>query len=197
MKVERTSSPPVTRILPAAGLPSASTQLVLQLAVPSLFEDVAAVNGSLTVWLALVVSAVPPLTPLVRSHARKVRPLVTVLLKFAFGTNRTKVLASAESSRAVAAVGLPKAFQVDPPSMEYCQTPLLLSTPVTAIPVSAPALASLTWPAMRSTTYVPPFAVLSSRIVPRSFAPASTGALFGPAGLRESAPALASLTWPA
>src|ERR1044071_4258643 len=44
MKVERTSSPPVTRILPAAGLPSASTQLVLQLAVPSLFEYVAAVN---------------------------------------------------------------------------------------------------------------------------------------------------------
>src|ERR1041385_4438583 len=135
MKVERTSSPPVTRILPAAGLPSASTQLVLQLAVPSLFEYVAAVNVSRTVWLFFRVLCGPPPPPparpppLVRSPARKVRPLVTVPLKFAFGTNRTKVLASAESSRAAAAVGLPKAFQVDPPSMEYCQTPLLLSTP--------------------------------------------------------------------
>jgi hypothetical protein len=72
----------------------------------------------------LVVSAVPPAEPLVWSHARNVMPL-TVPLKSALGTKRTRVLASAASRRALAAVGLPNGDQLEPPLVEYCHVPSL------------------------------------------------------------------------
>src|ERR1700740_1719541 len=43
----------------------------------------------------------------------------------------------ASSKRATVSEGLPKASQVVPLSSEYCQTPFVLSTPVTAMPTGA------------------------------------------------------------
>src|SRR5215467_14203289 len=94
----------------------------------------------------LVTFAVFPAVPLVWSHARKVMPLVTVPLKFAFGTKRTEVFASAASSRPTDADGEPNAVHVDPPLVVYCQVPFVLTTAVTAIPEAAPASASNTLP---------------------------------------------------
>src|SRR5882757_4553321 len=86
----------------------------------------------------VLTSAVLPAAPLVWSHARNVTPLVTVPLKSALGTNRMRVLASAASSREDVLLGVPKAFQFVPASVEYCHAPLVLSTAVTATPDDAP-----------------------------------------------------------
>src|SRR5438128_5512863 len=77
------------------------------------------------------VLAVPPAAPLLWSHARKVIPAATVPLKFAAGTKRTRVDASAASRRAAELLGLPKLLHVAPPLRENCHAPLLLSTPTT------------------------------------------------------------------
>src|SRR5439155_20256902 len=89
-------------------------------------------------------SAVLPAVPLVWSQARKVTPAATLPLKFPAGSKRTRVSASAASSRAFPLLGLPKLLQLDPPSSEYCHVPLALFTPTTAMPESAPASTSVT-----------------------------------------------------
>ena len=124
----------------------------------------------------LLVSAVPPAVPLVWSQARQIRPLVTLPFQLAFGTKRTQVLASDASKRAVLAPGVPKAVQLAPASVEYCQAPLLLSTAVTAMPLSAPLSTSLTCPAINADTSVPGLLAAPSLIGARLFAPFSTGA---------------------
>ncbi len=85
-------------------------------------------------------SAVPPALPLVWSQAWKRRPPTTLPLQSAVGTKRTRVRRiGREQARALASVGVPNAIQLAPPSVEYCQLPLLLSTTVTAMPRAAPA----------------------------------------------------------
>src|SRR5262249_6093654 len=74
----------------------------------------------------VVTSAVPPLDPLFWSHARKVMPTLTAPLKLGLGTKRTRVLASAASSRAAVADGLPKGVQWAPASVLNCHLPLPL-----------------------------------------------------------------------
>ena len=124
------------------------------------------------------VSAVLPAMPLVASQARKVMPLPTLPFQSALGTKRTYVLeGSAASSLAMLAVGVPKAVQVERPLVEYCQLPLLLSTAMTAMPLLAPASASLTLPAIRLATLTPWLELGSSARFARLFAPDSTGAL--------------------
>ena len=136
-----------------------------------------AVENAVAPPLVLVL-AVAPAVPLLMSQARNVIPVATVALKLAFGTNRTELNASAASSRAVAAPGVPNALHAPPPLVVYCQAPLLLSTAVTAMPEAAPASASATCPAISADTSVPlllPEAT-SSLMLLRLFAPESTGA---------------------
>jgi hypothetical protein len=66
------------------------------------------IGWSLILEYSLVVSAVAPATPVVRSQARNVSPLARVPFQLAAGTKRTRVLASAANSFAVVASGLPK-----------------------------------------------------------------------------------------
>ena len=82
-------------------------------------------------------------------------PLVKVPFQLAFGTNRTYVLASLANSRLASAEGDPKLDQFEPPFVEYCQVPLLLSTAVTAMPVSASGSASVISPVIRVETRIP------------------------------------------
>ena len=124
----------------------------------------------------LLASAVPPAVPLLWSQARRLSPFVTLPFQFAFGTKRTQLLASVASRRAVVALGVPKAVQLAPASVEYCQAPLLLSTAVTATPRSAALSTSLTCPAISADTSVPALLAASSFIDVRLLAPASTGA---------------------
>src|SRR5687767_11807192 len=126
----------------------------------------------------VVASPVPPADPDDWSHARYVSPL-TAPLKFAFGTNRTRVLASDASKRAAAAPGAPKASHAPPPLSEYCHAPFVLSTETTAMPDCGLLSASDTCPAIRADTSVPAFAPASSRTPARSLVPESTGALLG------------------
>src|SRR5439155_458797 len=72
--------------------------------------------------------------------------------------------------------GLPKEVQVLPPSAVNCQSPLVLSTPVTAMPLTAPVSTSLTCPASSVETRLPPLAVWSSLMVVKLLAPDRTGA---------------------
>src|SRR6185437_22440 len=99
--------------------------------------------------VALLKAVVPPLVlvlamlpgvPVLRSQARRVMLLVP--FQSALGVKRMTVVASAASSRADESVGEPKACQVVPSSV-YCQVPWLLSTAVTAMPVSAPLSTSV------------------------------------------------------
>src|SRR5688500_10495551 len=99
-----------------------------------------------------LVFAVLPATPLVRSHARNVMPLETVPFQFAFETKRTDVAASAASSRAAPAEGVPKLVHVDPELSEYCHVPFVLSTAVTAMPVTAAGSTSLVMAAISADT---------------------------------------------
>src|SRR5260370_911829 len=56
----------------------------------------------------------------------------------------------ASSKRALEGETAPKAFQVAPPSSEYCQTPLVLSTPVTAMPTGGVVFGVVLWYVARS-----------------------------------------------
>src|SRR3954471_22557813 len=105
-------------------------------------------------------------------------PFVTVPLKFALGTNRTRVFAFDVRSRADAAVGEPSALQLDPPFVEYSHEPLVLTTPVMAIPDDAPLSASVICPLISADTSVPALLESSSLIPVRLFAPDNTGASF-------------------
>ena len=60
--------------------------------------------------------------------------------------------------------------------VEYCQAPVLLLSPVTAMPCTAPGSGSLTMPAISVETWLPPLPGWSSLIVVKGFAPESTGA---------------------
>ena len=125
----------------------------------------------------LLVSAVAPVRPVLRSQARKVRPPATVPFQLALGTKRTEVLASAASRRAEPSLTAPNASQLLPPSRVYCQAPLRLSTAVTAMPVWGPSTSvTCTGPPISADTSVPGLPDASSRIVVRLLAPASTGA---------------------
>ena len=86
------------------------------------------------------------------------------------------LLASTPSRIALPSVTGPKLVQPTPPLVVYCQSPLLLTTSVTAMPAVARASTSLVWPAISVETSVPALPVSSSAIAVRSFAPLSTGA---------------------
>ncbi|WP_427911363.1 hypothetical protein ACPWT1_11725 [Ramlibacter sp. MMS24-I3-19] len=96
----------------------------------------------------------------------------------AFGTKRTRVVASAGSSSKDPAGGVASADQVVP-STVYCQLPLLESTAVIAMPRRAPVSSSVIFPATRAETSVPAPAAASSTCAGRLAVPASTGALLG------------------
>ena len=74
--------------------------------------------------------------------------------------------------------GDPSDIQRVPPLIENSQVPLALSTATTAIPSTAPGSGSVTWPAIRSETGVPPLSNASSAMGARSLAPESRGAVF-------------------
>ena len=80
-----------------------------------------------------MVSAVPPAVPLVRSHALKVRPPVSVLVNpDPLGTKRTR---SDPASRRAEPLDDPTGMSVQAPLPTlYCQVPLVLVTPVMAMP---------------------------------------------------------------
>ena len=124
-----------------------------------------------------VVFAVAPAVPLVRSQALKDSPPDTVPLKFALGTKRTRVSASAFNRVATAMEGVVKAFQLVPPFREYSQAPLVVASPVIAIPFSAPASGSVTFPAIIDDTNVPGLDKGSSSTPASAFAPLKTGAV--------------------
>src|SRR5438132_244057 len=120
----------------------------------------------------VVVSTLVPWVPLVWSQAEKVTEAVVPFSPS--GTNRS--LSVARSKRAELPATAPTAFHVPPPSSEYCQAPVLLTRPVTAIPDSAPESTSLTWPESSVETRSPPLAVWSSLIVVKLLAPDKSGA---------------------
>jgi hypothetical protein len=74
----------------------------------------------------------------------------------------------------------PIGVQLEPPLVLYCHTPFESSMAVTAIPATAPASASVTWPAMRAETSDPVFeaSAMLALIVVRLLAPLRTGARF-------------------
>src|SRR5262245_17201245 len=80
--------------------------LVLKAVVPPLVE----------------VSTFVPAVPVDWSQARSVSPLVMMPLKFALGTNRTRVFASALSSSAELLETVPMSIQFVP-SVVYCHEP--------------------------------------------------------------------------
>ncbi len=86
---------------------------------------------------------VPETPPLVVSHARKVMPLAIAPSNPIVGTNRTRSLAVADNNTALLSATAPKAVQLLPPSVEYSQMPFVSSTPVTAMPSTAPASSSV------------------------------------------------------
>ena len=73
-------------------------------------------------------------------------------------------------------VTAPTAFQVEPLSVEYCQVPLLLTSEVTAIPLTAPVSTSAILVAIKVETKSPLLEVLSSVMVVKLLAPESVGA---------------------
>ena len=167
-----------------------SATLIAAVAPPPLLVIIGASLTALTVMPALAVALlnavlapfaltfiVPEATPSVRSQARKVRPEATLPLQLALGTKRTSVPASLVRSRAVVEDGDPKLDQLLPPLMEYCQLPLVLTTATTAIPVWAPASASVIWPPISDDTNCPGLLAGSSLIAGRFADPESTGAL--------------------
>ena len=91
-----------------------------------------------------------------------------------------RVLGSAASSRELAVLGVPSAFQLVPLLVEYHHVPLLASATVTAMPCSAPRSASLT-PPTSALTSVPtaPLGALASSFTAFSVTTvsASTGAV--------------------
>src|SRR5262245_62889900 len=83
----------------------------------------------------MVPSAPVTVRPNVRSQARNVK--VADPLKLGLGRKRMRLPLVASSKRAAALVGAPKSIHCVPPARKYCQVPLLLSTPVTAMPRGA------------------------------------------------------------
>ena len=81
--------------------------------------------------------------------------MVTVPFQSGSGGNRTRSMS--RSSRALLVATGPMSDQPVPPSVEYCQVPLVLSMAVIAIPSRAPGLASV----MR----LPPAEVMMAAIV--------------------------------
>ena len=71
---------------------------------------------------------------------------------------------------------VPTPVQVVPPSVEYCQVPVPLVNPVTAIPLTAPLSTSVTFPEISVETRSPLFVVWSSLMVVKLLAPDRTGA---------------------
>ena len=108
--------------------------------------------------------------------------IVAVPLKSASGTKRTRVPAAEASSTAELFVTAPKAVQAPPPLVEYCQAPLASSTPMTAMPSTAPASTSVIRSppalAIMVETRAPALLVSSSSMAASVMAPAlsSTGA---------------------
>ena len=124
-------------------------------------------------------TAVSPSLPEVWSQARTV--IVAPPLKSASGTKRMS--ASGASNTAELSETAPKAVQLAPPLVEYCQVPLASSTPMTATPSSAPESASEIGsppaPVARiADTVSPAGATVSSSIAVRTGEPesSSTGA---------------------
>src|SRR5206468_1037537 len=105
----------------------------------------------------VVASAMPPAVPVLRSQPLKVSALGTLPFQLAAGTKRTRVNGSVPSRRALLLLTAPSAFQLVPPSMLYCQLPLVVSAAVMAMPLEPPA--SLSLPATRSATSVPALAL--------------------------------------
>ena len=104
--------------------------------------------------------------------------MVAVPLKLRFGTNRTRCCSSLLSKRADAELTPDNELQFPPPSVVYCQEPLLESTDVIAMPLRA--LESTSEPAFAKTeTAVPALSATatSSAIAVNDAAPA-TGASF-------------------
>src|SRR5207302_1895358 len=117
-----------------------------------------------------------PAVPLVWSQARNVMPALTVPYQSVLGMNRTEVLASAASNCAAESESVPKSVHVEPPSVENCQIPYVVSAAVTAMPLAAPGSASLTSPESSVDTNVPLLDVSFSSICDRSLVPYKTGA---------------------
>jgi hypothetical protein len=93
------------------------------------------------------------------------------------GTKRR--LSLARNSRALVLVTAPTSDQLDLPSVEYCQVPLPLVRPVTAMPSDAPLSTSLTLAPSRVETCAPALPVASSVIVGKvGAAGVRTGASF-------------------
>ena len=90
------------------------------------------------------------------------------------GTKRS--LSVDRNNRAELLATVPTAFQVPPPSIEYCQVPVLLLRLVTAMPFTAPVSTSLSLPEIKVETRSPLLLVWSSVIVEKLLAPESTGA---------------------
>src|SRR5438552_3995256 len=90
----------------------------------------------------VVVSTFVPVEPAVWSQAQNVTLAVVPLLPS--GTNRS--LSLERKSRAEELVTAPTPVQVVPASVEYCQVPVLLVRPVTAMPLTAPVSTSDTLP---------------------------------------------------
>src|SRR5208282_4894625 len=93
----------------------------------------------------IVVSTLAPAVPEDWSHARNATEAVG---PFRIpGTKRN--MSVARNSNAELSETDPTAFQVVPPLSEYCQRPVLLLSPVTAIPCGALWSASVTLPEIR------------------------------------------------
>ena len=167
---DRVSSATASRLAPPLAIGASLTAVTLSAA-----DALARLKAVLPPPVAA--SAVRPTVPLVWSQAWNVMPAASVPFQLALGTKRTSVPASAASKRALPVAGVPKAAQVPPLLLLYCHAPLLLSTAVTAIPVSALGSASLTRPAINSDTSVPELLLSSSLMGDSALAPASTGAL--------------------
>src|SRR5260370_696262 len=89
----------------------------------------------------VVVSTCVPAVPLVWSQAQNVT--LPVVPFWPSGTNRS--LSVERKSKADELLTAPTPVQVVPASVEYCHVPVLLTSPVTAMPLTAPLSTSLTW----------------------------------------------------
>ena len=93
-----------------------------------------------------------------------------VLLVFvitSYSIHYTKLYEVERSRSAVVAVGVPTAFQVVPPSIEYCHVPFDGSVPVIAMPSTAPVSTSVIELPTIDATVCPAFAT-SSSVIPVS-----------------------------
>src|SRR5947209_18339609 len=115
------------------------------------------------IWLvavAVLKAVVPPLTlvstfepalPLVWSQAQKVTLAVVPFWPSGMKLGR----AVGRGKRSEELLTLPTLFQVLPPSVEYCQAPVLLLMLVTAMPCTAPLSTSVIFPETKVATESP------------------------------------------